>query len=281
MIRGCGTRQAGGIYLEVATSPFGMPLEHFLLDPPRLIQPMSIGLSPIGVRGITDGHGVYHVVDWVGTEHYPKLADFLDEAQVGGISRRCEGSGVDYSKITPESRLLLAHSRASFANALTFMGMIATEANAWACTKAGCRCGNCQEIARIHANTFAECRKAIEEHDGDLAKADVEYFDATHADCLALHSHDFGRDDLTADGATEIGTGARSYWRKRPHGQYLAKRRPSYNGNEFRPEYRIAIFARLPIGSIAVVRDRNKPERETSQFEKASAAHVDVRLVDE
>jgi hypothetical protein len=289
MIRGCGIRQAGGIYLEVATSPFGMPLEHFLIDPPRLITPAAIGLTPIGVRGITDQHGVYHVVDWVGSEHYPKVGDFIDEAQQGGISRRCEGPGVDYSKITPESRLLLAHSRASFANSLAFMGMIAAESNAWRCTKEHCRCGICVEIATAHKTAFAACRAEVEKVGGAVERAEIDAEHAHHTDCLSLHWHDFTRAELVAgSGATVIGCTCdprdrdRLHLRRRPHGDYYAQQRPCLaDGTEFRPEYRTAIFARLPIGGIAVVRDREQTWRQTAQFDKASAAHVAVTLVDE
>lgn len=112
--RGCGTRVKGGIYAEVPLSPFGMPLEDFLLDPPVAVDAQQLGLSPIGVTpGVRDG--VCHVFDWVGSQHYPNVADFVEETRRMGISRRLPKT-FDFTSLSPESRLILLHSRALIEN---------------------------------------------------------------------------------------------------------------------------------------------------------------------
>lgn len=60
-----------------------------------------------------------HVVDLVGREHYPTVASFVDEARRLGISRRAPRA-IDFSLITPASRVLLAHAHADIANAAEF-----------------------------------------------------------------------------------------------------------------------------------------------------------------
>lgn len=48
--RGCGTREGGGVYVEVGLSPWGRPVEHFLVDPPVRVDAKGLGLSSIGVK---------------------------------------------------------------------------------------------------------------------------------------------------------------------------------------------------------------------------------------
>lgn len=102
--RGCGTREQGGIYLETGTSAWGEPLEAFLADPPI---PMTCD-SKVGVE-LTERHGVVHVLDWVGQEHYPYVADVLEEGRHYGFSRRIPKT-LDLSRLTRESRLMLVHA---------------------------------------------------------------------------------------------------------------------------------------------------------------------------
>jgi hypothetical protein len=60
--------------------------------------------------------GVTHVVDWVGSEHYLNVSDFVAEVSRLGLSRRLP-STLDFSTITPASRILLVHARARVENA--------------------------------------------------------------------------------------------------------------------------------------------------------------------
>lgn len=50
MSRQCGGRVAGGIYACVPTSPFGRPIEEFLLCPAHPVDKDALGLSSIGVK---------------------------------------------------------------------------------------------------------------------------------------------------------------------------------------------------------------------------------------
>lgn len=116
--RGCGIRQPGGAYLAVPLGPGGSPIEHFLIDPPILIDPHSLGLSAVGVTMI-DRDGATHVLDIVGREHYPTVAEFIEEARRLGVSRRIAKTA-DFSRITQASRLILLHAHAEIANAWDF-----------------------------------------------------------------------------------------------------------------------------------------------------------------
>lgn len=48
--RQCGSRQNGGFYLEVPTSPSGQPIEHFIRCLPVPVDLKEMGLSEIGVK---------------------------------------------------------------------------------------------------------------------------------------------------------------------------------------------------------------------------------------
>src|SRR5205823_14400296 len=107
--RGCGYRQPGRAYFAVPLAPGGRPVEEFLIDPPVVIEDAArLGLTSVGM-GVFERDGVTHVVDIVGREHYPTVAEFVDEARRLGVSRRAPRT-IDYAQITAQSRLLLAHT---------------------------------------------------------------------------------------------------------------------------------------------------------------------------
>ena len=116
--RGCGERKSGGIYAEMGCGPDGLPLEHFIVDPPIVIDPAALGLSPIGVQ-LVERDGVWHILDWIGSEHYPNVADFLEEVRRFGLSRRIAKT-VDFSKLTERSKILVVHARAHVENFRTY-----------------------------------------------------------------------------------------------------------------------------------------------------------------
>lgn len=116
--RGCGTRIAGALYISCPLSKDGVPLEKFLMDPPVYevevdgeMVPISeaFGLSPLGVTLVEMG-GVCHVIDIVGSQHYPNVTDFLEEVRFAGLSRRIS-KGTDFSKLTRDSKIVVAHAR--------------------------------------------------------------------------------------------------------------------------------------------------------------------------
>lgn len=107
--RSCGTRCPSGVYAEVGLSPYGMPIEEFYVDPPIILN-KTLGLTQIGVK-LIEKNGVWHIFDWVGTEHYPNVADFLEEMKVHGLSRRLSKK-LQFDKLTKESMIFLVHSKA-------------------------------------------------------------------------------------------------------------------------------------------------------------------------
>ena len=119
IIRGCGTRRKGGVYWEVnlGTGPRARPLEEFLLDPPQPVPP-HLRISPRGVQPIEVG-GVTHVIDWIGSENYPNVCDFLEEVRFAGLSRRIPES-FDFGRLTSQSRILLVHARAWVGNSAAY-----------------------------------------------------------------------------------------------------------------------------------------------------------------
>jgi hypothetical protein len=154
--RGCGTQTAGGIYAMCPLSPFGQPIEYFLIDSPRLEIPPHVkprGTSfiedtcheckgsgnatssgnvieeiarhivgkllnpgamtpPPGKCGACFGSGTLtHLVDWIGENNYPSVADFIEETRLLGMSRKLSPK-MDYSRLTPGSRHMMIHPRA-------------------------------------------------------------------------------------------------------------------------------------------------------------------------
>jgi hypothetical protein len=118
MPRGCGSRIAGGAYLSVplGAGPTGHPIEEFLYCQPQAIDLAVLGMSAVGVTLIKDGQGVTHVLDVVGSEHYPNVAAFVEEARRKGISRRFPAREQYFERLTDQSRLVLAHARAIICN---------------------------------------------------------------------------------------------------------------------------------------------------------------------
>ncbi|MBL7164507.1 MAG: hypothetical protein ISS57_18125 [Anaerolineales bacterium] len=112
--RACGKRIAAGIYAETRLSNQGQPIESYIVDPPKPIDIEKWGLTARGARLVEVG-GVWHIFDIVGREHYPHVADIVEEIRCKGASRRLAGN-LDFSRLTPESRLVLIHARAVIEN---------------------------------------------------------------------------------------------------------------------------------------------------------------------
>jgi len=110
--RGCGeARTQGAVYLECGVGVGGAPLEQLLVDPPKpYTTDQKIGVTLVPVKG------VYHVIDWVGEQHYPMPTDFLEEGRLHGFSRKVSRN-LDFDKLTPDSRVYFVHPKAVVANA--------------------------------------------------------------------------------------------------------------------------------------------------------------------
>lgn len=148
--RGCGQRKKGGVYLTVSESPDGLPLSHFLIDPPIRVNLQELNIGPRGIHLVQKG-SVWHVFDVVGRQHYPNVADFIEEANLLGISRRAELP--DYHKLTAQSRLVLIHERGFIGNwAELYAGLSEVERGEFRCPSPFT---GIQELHRQHSEMCA------------------------------------------------------------------------------------------------------------------------------
>jgi len=119
--RGCGDREPGGVYAESGLSPWGRPLEEFLIDPPL---PIPDGLDLVNKTQLwqrilpsgepafdAEGLPIYDLLIWVGQEHYLYVPDYLEELKRYGASRRLNAN-LDLSLLSRSSRMILAHPQA-------------------------------------------------------------------------------------------------------------------------------------------------------------------------
>ena len=214
VVRGCGSRVKGGIYLECGLGPGGSPLEDFLICPPLLLDVKALGITPVGTKLIKRG-SAWHVVDWVGEEYYPNVCDFTEEIRKFGLSRRL-AKNTDFSKLTPESRILLLHSRAYVANFDDFDAV-------WAYS----------EDSRP-GHPFPRCPKGIVGHDQENAPGC----------CTGVYWQDIV-------GGTEVAGSKvpRRCERMMPSFRYHGSARPA----DVAPEYLPAVFASFPISRIVAV----------------------------
>lgn len=111
--RACGKRLAAGVYAETRLSPFGEPVETFILCPPKPIDIADWGLAPRGAR-LVEIEGIWHVFDIVSKTDY-QVADYIEETRCKGASRRLSRV-LDFSKLSEASRLVLIHERAIIEN---------------------------------------------------------------------------------------------------------------------------------------------------------------------
>lgn len=107
--RGCGSRVENALYCCVETSPFGKPIEDFLVDPVLAWHGAKTLRAPMLIQ---DSNQVNHVVLGIGKEYYPFTSDFVEETRNMGVSKRIP-LNFDPSLLTPDkSKLLLVHARA-------------------------------------------------------------------------------------------------------------------------------------------------------------------------
>ena len=110
-VRGCGTRKTSGVYAETHLGKDGEAVDFFFCDPPMAVQD---NMKKVGVS-LIEQNGVFHIVDWVGEEHYPTMPDFIDEFRRMGLSRRLPKT-LDFSKLSQSSRIILVHAKAKISN---------------------------------------------------------------------------------------------------------------------------------------------------------------------
>lgn len=272
--RGCGTRKAGGVYLVCGLSRYGKPVEDFLVDAPKALvasDGVVVDLPKIG-QVIQDAQ--YDdagkltmptlVLDWVGSKHYPNVADFVEEVRVMGMSRKVSPR-LDFTKLTAGSRQILVHERAIIKNAEDYQKQRAYQVR----TAADGGLTDHPYCPKMHGETTA-AQIVAHKHMG----MDEPYSGM----CAGLWWEDLDG----ADNALDPGEMRRS-WRKMPSFAYYGYSRPV----GVTPEYQAAIFMSLPITRIEIIDD---PERDTNRevaqrfdatVERASTGQLPVAVVPE
>jgi hypothetical protein len=106
IIRGCGKRVPGGLYVCSGQSPYGSPIEDFIIDPPL---PYETG--PFRAPVVFEKEGKNHLILWVGSEYYPHCSDFVEEVRHYGVSKRIPNN-FPVEKLERGSMLFLVHPMA-------------------------------------------------------------------------------------------------------------------------------------------------------------------------
>lgn len=250
--RGCGHRVAGGVYLEVPVSDRGLPLEHFIIDPPVPVNPEVLGLTPVGVTAI-ERDGITHIFDWVGSSHYPNVLDVLLEAQHLGLSRRISRTEPALKKLTKESRIYLIHSRGWMLNFKELQEAIDVE----------------RSIPLLNPGMATRrCPKG---------KSDHLYTPTKGLDVMCAG---LWWDDIEPGAVTNHAPDSsfpRRVVRQMPSFSYTAWETP----RGFRGDYRPALIASFPIAQITVIRDEADPANQERSFQAVKNANLPVQLEDE
>lgn len=240
--RGCGTRDPGGIYAECLAGPGGRPIDDFVICSPIPLDP-EIRLSPKGVKIIPhpSDPDCSVILDWVGAEHYPNVADFVEESGRFGVSRRLSPA-LDYSQIKSRSELWLVHPRAILDNA--------------------------RDLLRIDTAQGAvpiECPRERFQHRPSALAAAPDPMPM----CAGFWWHDL-------DPATVAADGGRLVERRMPSFAYDGWRRP----DGFDPAYAPGFFLRVPLTRLAVVNDPRAGQH-VPHGALAAASGMPVVLVNE
>mgnify|MGYP003576030327 CR=1 FL=1 len=255
--RGCGVREPGGIYLEsMKCTPEARragrcrPVEHFLYDPPL---PVGIDVPNRGVLIVErpDGSGIHDVWDRVGESGYPNAADMVEEIKRFGLSRRAS-KGLDFSLLGPGSLILLIHPRAIIANAADLYAYLVQE----------------REETAHHTHDF-RCPCARANH---AALPDSPVPQAAQETCAGLWWETLAK----AEPVYDLAAPRRSCVRKSGSTTYSGYSTP----HEFKPVWQEGIFARFPIGNLAIIND---PEggQDVKAAERVSGTHLPVIFADE
>lgn len=257
-VRGCGRRHAGGVYLETPLGKKGIPFNAALVCPPVPIDVEAMRLSARGTF-LLERQGVWHVFDRVGTQNYPNVQDFIEEARRHGVSRRIAKT-TDFSKLTPDSRLILIHDRAVIEHPEDYWR--AMYDNAVAEREAS----GLDTEPESSWRPLAGCPRGLPEHTshrlGDPLPRQM---------CHALYAEDIEGGEVVYDPAVPYRTVERTVGET----TYRARRRP----DEVSPTYQAGIFMTVPIGYLAVIRDPDDGTH-AEALDRVNASGIDVRLED-
>lgn len=108
--RGCGQRTSSVTYVCCGQSPFGRPIDEFVIDPPIPWPGKTQRGTKIMPRNPKDPDGTKDLVVFVGKQYYPFFWDFIEETKRYGASRKV-GEDLPFDQLTPmESRMVFVHS---------------------------------------------------------------------------------------------------------------------------------------------------------------------------
>lgn len=252
--RGCGAaRKAGGIYMEVRLGEGGRPLEDFLIDPPLKLGDdarQSLGIKPIGVSTLVRD-GVTHVVDWVGSEYYPNLADFLEEVRRFGLSRRIPAN-FPFASLTPASRVYIVHSRGWIGEAETYFRCLTRDAG---------------DRDPYTFPVVKSCPKGRLDHNDP---------DNPPVMCAQLWWQDMDRGTVVKPEAP-LAMLRRVVQRTLPSFSYYALTRPALQ--DF--GYCLAMVASFPLPRLVVVDDPDDPDEVARRVDLARQSGIDTSVEDE
>lgn len=293
--RGCGYRIEGGVYWDLGMSRYGKAVEDFLIDPPKIVDLDALGVTPRGVH-LIEKNGVWHILDWVGAENYPNVADMVEEIRRFGLSRRLSDK-LDFSKLTKDSRILLIHPRAFIRNIHDYiegyMAQVRSQAKAsegqqpladdavlggWNPVGAAVLGGQ-DKIARTLKDfiEFGEhywyCPKSYMHH---YKHSLLQELDVEKRMCAGLWWCDVEGGVTLSESEYPLNIRRMGYSkRKMPSFEYVTQQRPP----GVKPQYVPAIFASFPCTGLAVVRSQNN--KHLKSLAKARQAQLEVIEVDQ
>jgi len=250
--RGCGAaRTEGGVYLESGLSPFGQPLESFLMDPP--LPWVGERLPRLGVKMMLVEQ-IWHIVDVVGEKAYPSPADYLEEGRRLGFSRKVNPK-LDFQCLTPgASRIITLHPKAI----LTSIERHANQelGNFFESMDEGSPANN----PKMH---FCPHLKATGDDDSHVHQDNFM--------CLGLHWMLWESTEPNYSGPKTGGRRVAStvYDVVKPHARLV------------NPEWKVGIIASLPITNIAVIKARDNSHIETANNILKMRTKIEVSIEDE
>lgn len=235
--RGCGVREPGGIYFEAAKcTPAGRQqglcrsVWSFLFDPPLPLGDVEIPDRGVLIMERPDGSGVHDVWDRVGESGYPNVADMVEEIKYFGLSRRASKS-LDFSLLSTESIIFLIHPRAILLNHDDLYDYLISEV----------------EETPHHAHEFkCPCGRVAHQHLPRVGSTD-DPIGYQRQMCAGL----WWECVTKAEPVYDLAAPRRSCTRQSGSLTYAARHLP----HGFKPQYAPGIFARFPIGNLAVIND--------------------------
>ena len=256
--RGCGYRKVGGVYVVTGTSPYGKPVENFIVEPSGPSDPEQMGLAAIGVMPIriAPQDEQVHLLNWVGEEHYPNVTDFIEEVRRRGGSSRIP-KNFDFESIKGKPYIYHMHAHAWIENALEYQLDPPAELRQ--------EIGHGTWLENIAASIAGEIsvgrRPCPTKRHSDTSETEM---------CGRLWWEDVhGGEYVVAD------KDDREVSRQIGDVTYRAYTPPK----GVTPRYLPAVFFRLPIHRLEVIRDPAGNEHDEA-LEKALYADMEVKLVD-